>query len=421
VTKTKISKNTEKTGKKKRAGRKVWRIFHFQERFEMDEYRRQGGLDYIRMFVTATTQTKSNESTEFFQQLKELRYFYPDMYYSFFGIFWTLGTLTATREDWLRGYLLDGDLQPLSEGKLAARLQISLKETRAALNALKRVGFIELIPCPEFHKPEREKEKFDSQNQTKNRQQNKQKSDTGTLKKAAIREHSETFGNVSELLNNKNGINKRIKTKEEKEINLKTGLNKNPIKTNTNQNSNQEPGANESLEPKSPGQNEKVSTGNEQQTPTQAVKPVEPENPTDSEAGAVVTHHVPTQPRSAYRDGRPQSIGHIISGVFPAHWQDADAEAFGWEIVEALGISSDRSNEHSRSEWGSFAAWFSRLKAAVPSVVYTELRGIAVQKAEYLRKKGKSARNKSAVWFKILNGELSSRGINLPDARASPA
>ena len=122
VTKKTNKKSIAKAGNNKRlsdSGRKVYIIYHFRERFEMDEYRRQGGLDYIRMFVTATTQTKSNESTEFFQQLKELRYFYPDMYYSFFGIFWTLGTLTATREDWLRGYLLDGDLKPLSEGKLA--------------------------------------------------------------------------------------------------------------------------------------------------------------------------------------------------------------------------------------------------------------------------------------------------------------
>lgn len=151
-------------------------------------------------------------------------------------------------------------------------------------------------------------------------------------------------------------------------------------------------------------------------------RPQNPSNPMESEVGAVTTHHVPTQPRSAYRSVEPQHIGHIISGMFPPHWQDKDAEAFGWEIVEALGYSTDRNNLQSRSEWGSFASWWSNIKNTVPTQLHSELWDIAIKKARYVNSpKAKSARNKSAVWFKIMRGELLSRGIAWPDSRASPA
>jgi len=96
------------------AQRRVWRIFHFEHRFEMDSYRRRGGLDYVRMFVTATTQDKSNESSGFIQQLTELEHFYPEMRDTLEGRFWRLCRLTATQEDWLRGYLLDAEQKPLT-------------------------------------------------------------------------------------------------------------------------------------------------------------------------------------------------------------------------------------------------------------------------------------------------------------------
>lgn len=151
-------------------------------------------------------------------------------------------------------------------------------------------------------------------------------------------------------------------------------------------------------------------------------KPVQPENPKNSDVGAVITHHVPTQPHTVLRGGKPHRIGRIISGMFPEHWSDGDCEQFGWEMVEALGYSTDRQDKYSRSEWGAFAAWWSRLKAAVSGVVCDEIRQTAVKKALFLNSpKAKSARNKSAVWFKIMDGELASRGITLHDTRASPA
>lgn len=196
--------------------------------------------------------------------------------------------------------------------------------------------------------------------------------------------------------------------KEKEERKEKTDLN---TKTETNQEQKENPQAEAQRRKQELMQAEAQNS---------AKKSANPLNPKESDAGAASMHHVPKQPQTSFRGGKPNSIGHIISGAFPEHWRDGDCEQFGWEIVEALGYSTDRQDAHSRAEWGAFAAWWSRLKKAVPSVVYEELREIAVTKAKYVRNKGKSARNLSAVWFKIMEGELASRGISLPDVRASP-
>jgi len=150
---------------------------------------------------------------------------------------------------------------------------------------------------------------------------------------------------------------------------------------------------------------------------TVAEKPEKPVNPNDSEAGAAEAHIVPKPPQSAYRG--PQAIGAIISRRFPDHWQDPDAEAFGWQMVEALGYSTDRDNIHSRAEAGMFAKWWWKIKKSCPVIVLDELRATAIRKALFVNSpKCKSARNKSKVWNHIMKGELGQGSGK--QARASP-
>lgn len=156
---------------------------------------------------------------------------------------------------------------------------------------------------------------------------------------------------------------------------------------------------------------------------TEALEPEKPENPIESEAGSAKRHIMPKPARSANRrQVNSQIIGDIIAERFPDHWQDADAESFGWEIVRALGYSDDPKNLKTRSEWGAFAAWWSKVKKATPITVLDELRAKAIWKAKYLCKYGRSAKNKSAVWFHIMHGELSKRGVRMTlSIRASPS
>lgn len=154
---------------------------------------------------------------------------------------------------------------------------------------------------------------------------------------------------------------------------------------------------------------------------TEAPEPEKPENPTNSEAGSAKRHILPKPTRSVIGDTGPRHIGAIINEWIPDHWQDPDAESFGWDIVEALGYSTDRNNLISRSEWGVFAKWWVKVKKSTPSIVLDEIRAEAVSKAVYLCTKGKSAKNPSKVWLHIMKGVLSKHGVRMPqEARASP-
>jgi len=171
---------------------------------------------------------------------------------------------------------------------------------------------------------------------------------------------------------------------------------------------------------------ERISKKAAQQTETQqieALEPEKPENPIETEAGSAKRHFLLKPAHSAIRRHRnPQHIGTVLSEWLPDHWQDPDAESFGWEIVRALGYSDDLHNLKTRSEWGAFASWWSRVKKSVPMNMLDDLRAKAIRKADYLRTKGNSAKNPSAVWFHIMNGELRQRGVTMTQmARASPS
>jgi len=179
---------------------------------------------------------------------------------------------------------------------------------------------------------------------------------------------------------------------------------------------------------------ERISTTETHQTveaqQTEALEPEKPENPMESEAGSAKAKQriLPKPTHSAFRKRRaePQIIATVIGDWLPEHWQDPDAESFGWEIVRALGYSDNQYDLRIRSEWGAFAAWWSKVKKSAPALVLDELRAKAINKANYLRTKGKSAKNSSAVWFYIMHGELSQWGVKMTLtkahlARASPS
>lgn len=197
--------NERRATSDERRSRNVWRIARFGERFEMGEYRRRGGLDWVRMFVTAATNQQSNESTQFLQQMDELEHYYPEQRDAYEGRFWRICRLTATQEDWLRGYLLDAERRPLSESKLAARLHLTPAATKATLAALKKVGLLECVPCPDFGQPpERPQEDAPAaQEPERKRTRAKGGSQTKSPKTrpvAAIRDDSGTFRESPEPL-----------------------------------------------------------------------------------------------------------------------------------------------------------------------------------------------------------------------------
>lgn len=126
--------------------------------------------------------------------------------------------------------------------------------------------------------------------------------------------------------------------------------------------------------------------------------------------------HLPRPALSAFnRRKEPQRLGSVLNDWLPEHWRDEDCRSFGWEIVEVLGYEKNERSTKIRSEWGSFAAFWLRVKNKASPLLLAELRAKAIEKALFVNSpKVKTARNKSAVWFDIMYSELDHHGIYLP-------
>ena len=375
---TKPNTGTEDRTAKAGPKRKCWHFSHWLARFEMDEYRRQGGLDYIRMFVTATTAGKSNESTEFFQQLAELKHYYPDQFYAYVGIFWTLGSLTATKEDWLRGYLIDADLEPLNESKLAARLQIDKKKTRQAMAALKRVGLIEYIDCPQFVHTQKDQKKKPA--------------------KKSIRKHSETFGNVSKSFKNKNSkrnsnenkrVNKQKATHGKAACVAKEKINDKSSNHKVNVHSKNQVA----------GQVQSKGRGKEKppSTPT-TTPPLEPQVVDELGGSRVIPF---TAPQASFEPAsRPQHP--VVAAVSRGY--DRSDEVFGTRVYVALGLRCDTGSPEGRREICCFASTWAKARERLARLPPEIVDGIGVRligEAGKIARRGKKNKRPGAVWCTV--------------------
>jgi len=396
-------------------GKKVWRIFHFQQRFEMDEYRRQGGLDYIRMFVTATTSGKSNESTDFFQQLAELRHYYSAQYYFYFGIFWALGRLTATKEDWLRGYLVDADLKPLNGNKIAARLQIDKKQNKQALAALKSVGLIEYIDCPQFTHPDkdkeaRDKEARDKEARDKEARDKKARDKEARDKKArdkkdvdsTIPEHSGIFQNISKSF--KKTAKPNIITK----ANAKALANDNLTREITNrqieakETSSALEGQEQAAKPQAKDQGREataiVSDTDNAPTTTPPIKPKE------ADTGSSGVIHFPGSLGSD-KQTEPQQLGNIVKSIL--HRYNPEANEFADKILEII-----KPNQGKRDHANFASGWQKACYSGLSPPQKAELWNWSVKKAREIMKHWNNRKGKpAAVFRKAFNGMLTNKKV----------
>ena len=159
----------------------------------------------------------------------------------------------------------------------------------------------------------------------------------------------------------------------------------------------------------------KERVAQQQKDSTKKKEAESPKNPKETEAGSAKVFHVPKPARSGLRNRGPQRVGDILDERFPEHWRDPDAQEFGWEIAEALGMERNPHNSQIASEWGAFASFWCRIKARASPMLLGELRSIANEKAEFVNSpKCKRVRNKSATWTDIMYKELDHHGIQMP-------
>ena len=342
-------------GKAKIGNSKVWAIARFVARFEMDDYRRKGALDYVRMFVAPGSQ-KPTESTQFLQQLAELEHYYPDQRDAYEGRFWRLCRLTATLGHRYRGYLLDAELRPLTAGKLAARLHLETGEMRRTLAALAKVGLVIRTEMPEFGNES---------------------------------ENSETFGNVPENSEKSKIPSRRVKRNKKKK---KKTLRVTPKATQNTARAQQT-------------QDKRTQAPTARRTTPSPTTAPATRNPKESEAGQAApnrgTHRTRSAPSVAPRRRRagPQPLG----GCLRLWWQDPACVAFGRDVVEALfGVTLPADNRDLGDELASEVGAFAKLFFLTPPPQRDALRQRAITKAIYVHRHGQRAASPGAVLTRIL-------------------
>jgi len=391
----------------------VWRIFHFDQRFEMEGYVRQGGLDYVRMFVTATTKDKSNESTGFLSQLIELEHYYPEQRDAYEGRFWRLCRLTATQENWLRGYLLDADQQPLGLAKLAARLHLSVPVMKQTLAALKRVGLLECVECPAFERPVQEPSQDGAQDDRRDGKGKRQKPQRRALKPSA-KAISKRFGKFKNVSENSKSIQE-----SENNRNRNTNLNKDPRTSSSDPTNPTEGEAVTQREDNAQGQ--ATAQGPSGIRTALAPTTTPPICPTSSDPGGprVIPIH-PPPPRPVHADD-PTHISHAVAGIRrrcnPASRQAAE------RVYQALGGPKIDGTRQYAQDMGCLGAAFDRVvqSGLAPPVAADLWEGLIAEAQRLRRIYAKNGGYGAAkrVWFKpILRDKLASR---LPPIRDGPA
>lgn len=362
------------------AQRKVWRIFHFESRYEMPEdmkSNRKSGLNYTKRFVGTNG---GDEAVGYQLQLGMLCNGDGQESCLLEGLYGKLVNMAAALSRAKRGYLIDADDKPLSSAQIAKLLNIAPPTMRKMIARFEKVRLLERVELPEF-------------DLSKNEPPVKNGAEKG--KGGGFRKFPEKSGKKRKALKKKPNINNNPNNNSNK-----TGLNGKDIENKTLTGFNKETG-----------------------TCPEHRQAQNPSSPKVSEAGAVRPQYVPKQPLSARcrPSQEPERIGHIISGYFPEHWRDPECQQFAWEMVEALGMPLDDKDAGIRSEAGAFASWLFKLKSVASGAIIEELKQKAFEKAAFvISPKGKSYINKRAGWTNLMKKVLASRGIILPVTRAGP-
>jgi hypothetical protein len=327
----------------------VWHVVRFAERFELpDDARicRKSPLIYTRDYVTES----DDESANYLKQLAVMSRRQNSLELE--GAWSRIRRAAACRSRAFRGYLLNGD-EPASDAEIG-RTILFCEPRRATriLQALKEIGLIEQVRCPIFDisrndvPPKKRRKKPVEQVRGARAQSGQRKS---VSRKATGRPE----GARTPL---------RAKRKNER------------VREERNTNAG-------------------IPEG----------QPSATTNPKESEAGQSHANG-PTAGGSALsvhaKRSRPDAvpIGHCLK------IRDFDAENFGLQVFEALGLDKRYSvgSREGKSERASFANWLIKAKAQHPPEAWPALRERGVEKARYIAKHGRTAEKPGAVWHTVM-------------------
>jgi len=123
--------------------KKVWRIFHFRERFELPDTVRfdvERPLVYIRYYVGSG---QDDESINFKRQIAACKA--SDNRHTLHSSFMDILEVAANHSRSYRGYLLDERFEPASISKIAEWVSLETEETGKILEKLEQIGLIEKV------------------------------------------------------------------------------------------------------------------------------------------------------------------------------------------------------------------------------------------------------------------------------------
>lgn len=137
--------------------RRVWRIFHFTERFELPEdikICRKSGLQYTKRFVGVAA---GDEAVGYHRQLGILCNGDGQEVSMLKGLYGDLVDMAAEQSYAKRGYLLDADSQPLTSAQIAKLLNYKAPVMRRLLKRFESVKLLERVELPAFDLSKNEK------------------------------------------------------------------------------------------------------------------------------------------------------------------------------------------------------------------------------------------------------------------------
>ena len=329
----KISKEKEKKAKKPSA-KKVWHIYHFEERYELPDdvrYCRKSPLLFTRDFVGTG---QDDEAISYRQQMGSLHHRKNDGY-MLKGIFADIKNIAANRSRAYRGYLLDEKLNPATDKKIAQWLGLEDKTAKTVLKDLADVGLIERVPLPTF-------------DLTVNDKPGKDKPDDQSPDSEPPRNPPEPSGGPSRK--------KKKKVKSEKKKTIKKKNEKNPnAQGNTTGNILSNGSATEqqgqiSTGPKSEAD---VDAGDNHQSPAANVSGTQPDpiDPTRTQAGGVGSPDTGSPPNSVNPAENPPLD----------EWGDSSGAMYASTIFRELRTweKAPADSKAGRSELASFASLWS--------------------------------------------------------------
>ena len=372
----------------KHARQKVWKIFRFEERFELPDdsrFCRKGPLLFTRDYVGSGA---DDESIGYAQQMNSLR-LRPNRL-QLKGAFHDLLGIAANRSRKYRGYLLDENLRPASLKKISLWLGINERECKKIMGEIEEVGMIIQVEMPDFGNTNKGK-----------------KSRGGTRNIGESRACSRKLEKKHQYKGKDKGKDKskresgsRVNRKRNKSGNCNSKDNPNPkekgkIKQKPQHSSGKEPKPKPKPEPESAASPPTTPKGKK---PNPNPNP-NPMNPTKPDGGA----------------GKNQAVAGKLDAMY-----DQTGHQFALDVFRTLGIQP-RADSNADSEVASWqAAWVralaAKLKPSDLSYLWDKTMASAKRLSSRVKRGGKFRRNPQAVLMYEFNRRLLSLNKGVRDS-----